>query len=629
MTAIYKYSPLEAAPLPTPPTSVDWWTYIPNPKINGQIKPEAGTRFGGPPGAPPRFRLITLLPGNGLEPVVIQLATYHLDNAPEYEALSYVWGDTAKIHQITCNGLLMMVNNNVNLALCRLREPASTRVLWIDALCINQEDNDEKSNQIKLMGQVYAKARQAPIWPGEEAASDTDAFMAIQAIYDLRNQRSTTGIKEKPTVDEINALPSFPKNGWDHIKSLLTRPWFTRLWVIQEAVKAKDAVLLLGNKTLPYSHLGTVALGLPIIAIEDLIGVAQLCSTMLIQSCISMEKRGLNTLSIFDLMLSTGTMDTSEPRDRLYSLLNLPLVEMEWVPLPNYNLSPMEVFRDFAILDLLHNNSMRAISWAGLQNLDELPDSVFPSWTPNIAKKNSASISATAYFQKKRAGGSLPIEAKVYGKSILTLLGRRAGSITLLGQSRKHHYAQAGVSQPQRPADFSESALAVERTWINESHRMLARCYGSTFSNVSSLLMSDLYKEFVRASCLDWDSIHQRKPTDAAIVELRTAIFQAKALEAGPIEGVWDKYKLYRRCLAQGVAFGSRLCFLEDGKMGWVPGGAKEEDVVFVFNGGVVPYLLRPQPDGTFWWVGECWIQDIMDGEMLRCGVEPKRVRIR
>jgi hypothetical protein len=63
--------------------------------------------------------------------------------------------------------------------------------------------------------------------------------------------------------------------------------------------------------------------------------------------------------------------------------------------------------------------------------------------------------------------------------------------------------------------------------------------------------------------------------------------------------------------------------------MGWVPGGAKEGDVVFVFNGGVVPYLLRPQPDGTFWWVGECWIEDIMDGEMLRSGVEPKRVRIR
>jgi hypothetical protein len=99
-----------------------------------------------------------------------------------------------------------------------------------------------------------------------------------------------------------------------------------------------------------------------------------------------MEKRGLNTLTIFDLMFSTGSMDTSEPRDRLYSLLNLPLVEMEWVPPPNYNLSPMEIFREFAILDLLHNKSMRAISWAGLQDPDELPDSDFPSWTPNISE---------------------------------------------------------------------------------------------------------------------------------------------------------------------------------------------------------------------------------------------------
>lgn len=63
--------------------------------------------------------------------------------------------------------------------------------------------------------------------------------------------------------------------------------------------------------------------------------------------------------------------------------------------------------------------------------------------------------------------------------------------------------------------------------------------------------------------------------------------------------------------------------------MGWVPSGSRQREVVFVFNGAVVPYLLRPQVDRTYWWVGECWINGIMDGEILSSGVEAKRVRIR
>jgi hypothetical protein len=523
----------------------------------------------------------------------------------------------------------MRVNRNVHTLLRRLREPASPRVLWIDALSINQEDNDEKSSQVRLMGEVYAKAQQVPIWLGEEASSDADAFEAILAIYDHRNCRAAAGAKGEPTVDEINGLERFPRHGWDHITSLLKRPWFSRLWVLQEVVKARNAVLLLGNKSLPYDRLGTVATSLPSAAIEDIIGVRQLFSSMVVHSCRDMERKGQNALTIFDLMLSTNVLDTSEPRDRLYSLLNLPLVEMEWVPLPNYKLSPMEVFREFAILDLLHNSSLRAISWAGLHDSDEVPDTAFPSWTPDITKKNGPTISLFAYGQKRSAGGRLPIDAKIYGKTILTLLGRKVGSITLLGQSRKHHYAHAGISQPQRPADFSDSAIAVERTWIDECHQMLGRYYGSLFGDLSDLLMSDLYKDFIRVLCCNWNSIRQEPPNEAAILELRLAIFHAKALQGGPVEDTWDEYELYRKCLAQGVTFPRRLCFLDDGKMGWVPGGAKAGDVVFVFNGGAVPYLLRPRPDGTFWWVGECWIKDIMDGETLESGIEPKRVRIR
>jgi 5-methylcytosine-specific restriction endonuclease McrBC GTP-binding regulatory subunit McrB len=84
----------------------------------------------------------------------------------------------------------------------------------------------------------------APIWLGEKAASDANVFQATEAILNHLSWQRVSGVKERLTVDEINGLANFPGNGWEHIWLLLSRPWFFRLWVLQEAVKAGDLVFL-------------------------------------------------------------------------------------------------------------------------------------------------------------------------------------------------------------------------------------------------------------------------------------------------------------------------------------------------------------------------------------------------
>lgn len=479
------------------------------------------------------------------------------------------------------------------------------------------------------MGEIYARARSVPIWLGKEANSDNQSFQAIHAIHEQLYQLKKSGVKKQLTIGEINALDSFPNDGWKHISSLLSRPYFSRLWVLQEVVRARNAILRLGDQSLPFEQLGEVASSLPQESLIDQMGMKHV-QALLIQSCRRMQQIGSKKLSLFDLLFTTNTLETSEPRDRIYSLLNLPLVDMEWVPLPNYNLSRMEVFRDFAILDLIHNKSLRAVSWASLGDPGEIPDSSFPSWAPDFSKKSLPVISFLSHGQKMRAGGELAFDGQVHGKRILATQGRKIGKIEHLGQSRKEHYTKASVPQPLTPANFGRSEEVVERQWIDEIHQMFARAFGNKYPSLEALLYSDLYKDLVRALCCNWDPVFQGPLNDAVVSELRLSIWHLKAMQGeAPIEGVWDEYELYRKRLAQGTTFRSRFCVLEDGKMGWVPGGAAVGDVIFIFNGAVVPFTLRPISDGTYLWVGESWVSGVMNGEILKSNVKPQRVRIR
>jgi hypothetical protein len=91
-----------------------------------------------------------------LKRITIDLIDVSLDNLPRYEALSYRWGSILASHKVTCNGRILLVTQNCHRALKRLHE--ENRLLWVDAICINQQDNNEKKNQVALMPQIYSKA---------------------------------------------------------------------------------------------------------------------------------------------------------------------------------------------------------------------------------------------------------------------------------------------------------------------------------------------------------------------------------------------------------------------------------------------------------------------------------------
>ena len=104
-----------------------------------------------------------------------------LDDAPDYAALSYVWDASSEARKITCNECKVEVTDNLYAALCRLQRDQSGQPLWVDAICINQQDVVEENHQVHMMKDIYTKAQHVSVWLDEE----THATAQVWAFFDF------------------------------------------------------------------------------------------------------------------------------------------------------------------------------------------------------------------------------------------------------------------------------------------------------------------------------------------------------------------------------------------------------------------------------------------------------------
>lgn len=113
-----------------------------------------------------QIRMLELHPGSGEEAIKTSLITSDIFNNPGFEAVSYVWGDQTVRKQISCEGADITVTENLHDALLHMRLPQTPRLIWADAICINQNDDEEKIHQVGMMGKIYATATHTVIFLG-------------------------------------------------------------------------------------------------------------------------------------------------------------------------------------------------------------------------------------------------------------------------------------------------------------------------------------------------------------------------------------------------------------------------------------------------------------------------------
>ncbi|PVH94357.1 HET-domain-containing protein, partial [Periconia macrospinosa] len=178
------------------------------------------------------IRLLRMKPGTNEEPIEIHLKTAKLDSKTQYTALSYVWGDSSPPFLVKCDGHNFPVTHNLWEILSRFHQDRFEGLLWIDAICINQQDNKEKGVQVSMMREIYKQASKVIFWLGKQERYDEFA-VDLMTLFKKRHEpfSELQPWRDKP-LHELGLPSEHP--GWLGWASLLCRPWFSRVWIVQE-----------------------------------------------------------------------------------------------------------------------------------------------------------------------------------------------------------------------------------------------------------------------------------------------------------------------------------------------------------------------------------------------------------
>jgi len=182
---------------------------------------------------PDHIRLIHIEAGPAEAPIRCKLQATSLHNALPYEALSYTWGSLEQESSITCDGVPKRVTQNLFDALEYLRQQEAERIMWIDAVCINQNSDQERTEQVGMMKDIYQKARHVVIWLGKETSEDKAAFELLNRFENVFAEHGLVNVG--PLSLPALGLPKMLDPSWATLVRLFQRPWFRRIWVMQEA----------------------------------------------------------------------------------------------------------------------------------------------------------------------------------------------------------------------------------------------------------------------------------------------------------------------------------------------------------------------------------------------------------
>jgi hypothetical protein len=179
------------------------------------------------------IRLLRLMPGPHIA-ARIECELFHakIEDCPPYEALSYTWGDASQTTDIDLSGCPFPATVNLDVALRYLRSRSEPRVLWVDAVCINQADLEEQAAQVRMMWEIYKNASRVVVWLGPEVG---DSAVAMENIGTRDCQ--TKAVARRTFRDRPAGECGCHAGNFDNhasrigIQNLLNSRWFTRVWV--------------------------------------------------------------------------------------------------------------------------------------------------------------------------------------------------------------------------------------------------------------------------------------------------------------------------------------------------------------------------------------------------------------
>lgn len=174
-------------------------------------------------------RLLELQPGARGDKIRCILSIVRLSETPEYEALSYVWGNKDETFDVFLNGQTFSALKSLRICLRELRRQDGPRILWIDSFCINQNNVLERGHQVKMMGQIYRSAAKVLVWIGDSHRLTRNTLKSFQH-YDMN----------RPNGASINSHPFSIREAMLQVASFFECTWWSRVWTLQELLLSNE-----------------------------------------------------------------------------------------------------------------------------------------------------------------------------------------------------------------------------------------------------------------------------------------------------------------------------------------------------------------------------------------------------
>lgn len=659
------------------------------------------------------IRLLTFCPSADADNSrpTCSLEAFDLDNAPPFTAISYAWGDASSRTAIQVNRKELSITSALDSALRHLRLPDQQRKLWIDQICINQADDDEKASQVLLMRQIYSQAEATIAWLGEERDGSDQA---IRLIRDAGREAFRIGLRDVPRDDyaslrwhvtaafsnlgdhDLEVEPGDPlgkkkvdlcklidskySKQWNEtlekLYLLFSRPYFRRGWIKQEVVIPKTLILQCGLQTvggdefvsfvrfdsfiqeakrqkwaaiiralqqkseeatgtdmsadfsamIRAERLNAAVAKAQVINSEQFNQRFGLGQTVGIRSRFHMGGYLQEEMTLaFMIRTFVSDLEFSDPRDRVFGLLGMASDTDALEIQVDYTITWEEAFAD----------AIKRIVQAG--NVDVLygiysptGSAKLPSWVPDLNTSKAGLIRKYTFMSDKPfcAGGNPLPDQKVSDEdqfsSPSTLLLRGVIVDTIL------------TTGPTWTADADGSYFGNN---LQSFKNVLTSLY-----DFSKLSQNEFSRDLSPDSLVR--TIAHRRDTDAG---LRTAILDHESVDSSGRRRRATPERMYAavKDLAQGIpqVHGWELqdflnhaqilqCYApffgQRGFIGLGPPEMKQGDVVCVFYGASVPFVLRPTgvERGPYRLVGEAYCDTIMDGEALEMGLETKTFQL-
>jgi hypothetical protein len=298
------------------------------------------------------LRLLSLPKAPLNAPLHGQLDWTDLLDAPPFEALSYTWGgedgnaEKSKLIYIGSLWLALPITVNCDEALRRLRAQRDL-VIWVDAICINQSDLEERSHQVSIMREIYSKAWRVVMYLGSSSETSHRAMQALIKSGELQPDRVITD-------------PA--------ITTLFCRRYFSRVWVIQEVAMAQRLLMVCGKDELDRRWFNTLPLSFKL-------------SQKMPQWLLKYAQTGVNKFSdpsdFVRLLNYTSVCSATDPRDHVFAIMGIVANAQAEGLIPDYSLSLQQTYTGLASYFILRHRQIELLAYPKTYH------SAFPSWVPD------------------------------------------------------------------------------------------------------------------------------------------------------------------------------------------------------------------------------------------------------